>query len=91
MTTLTHSLLFQDGMDMGIVNAGNLPVYDDIDKELLLLCENLIWNRDADATEKLLAYAQVHTFKRTRLTVHQADVALLLLTDVDFTSLNRTM
>lgn len=51
----------QDGMDMGIVNAGNLPVYDDIDKELLLLCENLIWNRDMEATEKLLAYAQVHT------------------------------
>ncbi|XP_076005784.1 methionine synthase [Genypterus blacodes] len=48
----------KDGMDMGIVNAGNLPVYDDINKELLLLCENLIWNRDADATEKLLAYAQ---------------------------------
>lgn len=46
---------------MGIVNAGNLPVYDDIDKELLLLCENLIWNREADATEKLLAYAQVDT------------------------------
>uniref|UniRef100_A0A671UTQ6 5-methyltetrahydrofolate-homocysteine methyltransferase n=1 Tax=Sparus aurata TaxID=8175 RepID=A0A671UTQ6_SPAAU len=46
------------GMDMGIVNAGNLPVYDDIDKQLLLLCENLIWNRDNDATEKLLAYAQ---------------------------------
>lgn len=46
---------------MGIVNAGNLPVYDDIDKELLLLCENIIWNRDTDATEKLLAYAQVHT------------------------------
>lgn len=44
---------------MGIVNAGNLPVYDDIDKKLLLLCESLIWNRDADATEKLLAYAQV--------------------------------
>lgn len=46
---------------MGIVNAGNLPVYDDIDKELLLLCENLIWNKDADATEKLLTYAQVKT------------------------------
>lgn len=46
---------------MGIVNAGNLPVYDDIDKELLILCENLIWNRDIDATEKLLAYAQVQT------------------------------
>ncbi|CAM9120698.1 unnamed protein product [Lampetra planeri] len=53
---LYHAI--KDGLDMGIVNAGNLPVYDDIDKELLLLCENLIWNRDADATEKLLAYAQ---------------------------------
>ncbi|XP_061564367.1 methionine synthase [Cololabis saira] len=55
---LYHAI--KDGMDMGIVNAGNLPVYDDIDKELLLMCENLIWNRDADATEKLLAYAQNH-------------------------------
>uniref|UniRef100_A0A673ANA0 Methionine synthase-like n=1 Tax=Sphaeramia orbicularis TaxID=375764 RepID=A0A673ANA0_9TELE len=53
---LYHAI--KDGMDMGIVNAGNLPVYDDIDKELLLLCENLIWNRDAEATEKLLSYAQ---------------------------------
>lgn len=44
---------------MGIVNAGNLPVYDDINKELMLLCENLIWSRDPDATEHLLAYAQV--------------------------------
>lgn len=46
-------------MDMGIVNAGSLPVYDDIDKELLCLCENLILNRDSEATEKLLTYAQV--------------------------------
>uniref|UniRef100_A0A3Q2Q9M7 Methionine synthase n=1 Tax=Fundulus heteroclitus TaxID=8078 RepID=A0A3Q2Q9M7_FUNHE len=53
---LYHAI--KNGMDMGIVNAGNLPVYDDIDKELLLLCENLIWNREADATDKLLAYAQ---------------------------------
>ncbi|KAM6898711.1 methionine synthase isoform 2-T2 [Lycodopsis pacificus] len=53
---LYHAI--KDGMDMGIVNAGNLPVYDDIDKELLLLCENLIWNRDTEATEKLLVYAQ---------------------------------
>ncbi len=45
------------GMDMGIVNAGCLPVYDDIDKELLQLCEDLLWNRDAEATEKLLDYA----------------------------------
>ncbi|XP_020493877.2 methionine synthase [Labrus bergylta] len=53
---LYHAI--KDGMDMGIVNAGSLPVYDDIDKELLLLCENLIWNRDTEATEKLLTYAQ---------------------------------
>ncbi|XP_063774129.1 methionine synthase [Pseudophryne corroboree] len=46
------------GMDMGIVNAGNLPVYDDIDKELLQLCEDLIWNKDPEATDKLLKYAQ---------------------------------
>ncbi|XP_060609853.2 methionine synthase [Anolis sagrei] len=48
------------GMDMGIVNAGNLPVYDDIHKELLQLCEDLIWSKDSEATEKLLRYAQTH-------------------------------
>ncbi|XP_010083313.1 PREDICTED: methionine synthase [Pterocles gutturalis] len=53
---LYHAIKY--GMDMGIVNAGNLPVYDDIHKELLQLCENLIWNKDPDATEKLLHYAQ---------------------------------
>uniref|UniRef100_A0AC11DZ85 5-methyltetrahydrofolate-homocysteine methyltransferase n=1 Tax=Ovis aries TaxID=9940 RepID=A0AC11DZ85_SHEEP len=53
---LYHAIKF--GMDMGIVNAGSLPVYDDIHKELLQLCEDLIWNRDPEATEKLLRYAQ---------------------------------
>lgn len=61
MSLSLSPFMSQDGMDMGIVNAGNLPVYDDINKELLLLCESLIWNKDADATEKLLAYAQVCT------------------------------
>ena len=42
-------------MDLGIVNAGNLPVYDDIAKNLLMLCEN----RDPNGTEKLLEYAHV--------------------------------
>lgn len=46
------------GMDMGIVNAGNLPVYDDIEPKLLKLCEDLLWNTDPDATEKLLLYAE---------------------------------
>src|ERR1700709_143383 len=34
------------GMDMGIVNAGFLTVYDDIPKDLLELCENAVWNKD---------------------------------------------
>ncbi|XP_066473295.1 methionine synthase isoform X2 [Tiliqua scincoides] len=55
---LYHAIKY--GMDMGIVNAGKLPVYDDIHKELLQLCEDLIWNKDPDATEKLLRYAQTH-------------------------------
>jgi len=46
-------------MDMGIVNAGQLPIYSDIDPTLRQLCEDLLWNRDPDGTEKLLAYAQV--------------------------------
>ncbi|CAG2102879.1 unnamed protein product, partial [Medioppia subpectinata] len=46
------------GLTMGIVNAGCLPLYTDIDPILLDLCENLIWNRDPNGTEKLLEYAQ---------------------------------
>ena len=43
---------------MAIVNAGNLPVYDDIDKKLLDLCEAVLWNTDPNSTEKLLEHAQ---------------------------------
>ena len=43
---------------MGIVNAGNLPNYDDIDAELLRHIENLIWNRGTDAVEELLRIGQ---------------------------------
>lgn len=46
------------GMDMGIVNAGCLPLYDDINKELLQLCEVILWNLDPSGTEKLLTYAE---------------------------------
>lgn len=49
------------GMDMGIVNAGFLTVYDDIPKDLLQLCEDAVWNRDPDVTEKLLEYAKAHS------------------------------
>jgi 5-methyltetrahydrofolate--homocysteine methyltransferase len=45
------------GMDMGIVNAGNLPVYDDIPADLLELIEDVLFNRRHDATERLIDYA----------------------------------
>ena len=38
-------------MDMGIVNAGALPLYDDIEKELLKLCEDLLWNLDPEGRQ----------------------------------------
>jgi 5-methyltetrahydrofolate--homocysteine methyltransferase len=46
------------GMDMGIVNAGALPLYDSIEPELKKMCEEVIMNLDPHGTEKLLAYAQ---------------------------------
>jgi 5-methyltetrahydrofolate--homocysteine methyltransferase len=46
------------GMDMGIVNAGMLQVYDEIPKDLLVLVEDVILNRRKDATERLIAYAE---------------------------------
>ena len=45
-------------MDMGIVNAGQMIVYDDIDPELRQVCEDVILNRDRGASEKLLALAE---------------------------------
>lgn len=47
----------QAGMDMGIVNAGQLAVYDDIPKELKDAVEDVILNRHPDATDKLLDIA----------------------------------
>jgi len=46
------------GMDMGIVNAGQIAVYDDLDPELRASCEDVALNRSADAAERLLALAQ---------------------------------
>lgn len=46
------------GMDMGIVNAGMIEIYEEIDKELLLLVEDVLFNRRDDATEKLTEYAE---------------------------------
>jgi 5-methyltetrahydrofolate--homocysteine methyltransferase len=45
------------GMDMGIVNAGQLQVYEKIDPELREACEDVVLNRRTDSTERLLAIA----------------------------------
>ncbi len=48
----------QNGMDMGIVNAGQLAVYESIDVELRDACEDVILNRRDDATDRLLEIAE---------------------------------
>jgi 5-methyltetrahydrofolate--homocysteine methyltransferase len=45
------------GLDMGIVNAGQLMVYEDIEPELLELVEDVLFDRRPDATERLVEYA----------------------------------
>jgi 5-methyltetrahydrofolate--homocysteine methyltransferase len=53
---LYHAI--QAGMDMGIVNAGQIAVYDDLDPELRAACEDVVLNRRPDAAERLLAVAE---------------------------------
>jgi 5-methyltetrahydrofolate--homocysteine methyltransferase len=53
---LCHAI--KAGMDMGIVNAGQLPVYDDLDPELREACEDVVLNRRSDSTERMLALAE---------------------------------
>jgi 5-methyltetrahydrofolate--homocysteine methyltransferase len=48
------------GMDLGIVNAGQIAVYDDLDPELREACEDVVLNRRTDAAERLLALAERH-------------------------------
>lgn len=46
------------GMDMGIVNPSQLKIYEDIDKELLKIIEDVLFDKSPDATEKLVTYAE---------------------------------
>jgi 5-methyltetrahydrofolate--homocysteine methyltransferase len=46
------------GMDMGIVNAGQLQIYDQIEPQLRELCEDIVLNKRPDATERLVAFAE---------------------------------
>ncbi|WP_324674464.1 methionine synthase [Hymenobacter sp. GOD-10R] len=57
------------GLDMGIVNPSQLAVYDDVPKDLLELCEDVLLNRRDDATERLVNFAD---------TVKQKDKAVVV-------------
>jgi 5-methyltetrahydrofolate--homocysteine methyltransferase len=61
------------GMDMGIVNAGQLSVYDDIPADLREMCEDVILNRRPDATDRLLEAAP--RFKGEKGQRKEADLA----------------
>jgi 5-methyltetrahydrofolate--homocysteine methyltransferase len=68
---LYHTI--QAGMDMGIVNAGQLAVYDAIEPELREACEDVVLNRRKDATERLLALAE--RFKGAGKVAREQDLA----------------
>ncbi len=53
---LYHAI--QAGLDMGIVNAGQLAVYEEIEPKLMELVEDVLLNRRPDATERLVEFAE---------------------------------
>jgi len=57
------------GMDMGIVNAGALPIVDDLDPELRERVEDVVLNRRKDATERLLEVAERYKAKKGEVVV----------------------
>ncbi|HYG35063.1 MAG TPA: vitamin B12 dependent-methionine synthase activation domain-containing protein, partial [Clostridia bacterium] len=60
------------GLDMGIVNAGMLEVYEEIPKDLLALVEDVLLNRRPDATERLVKFAEtVKQQEKSETTVHE--------------------
>ena len=57
-------------MDMGIVNAGNLPVYDDIDPVLRKLCDDLIWNRDPTVSNPIPPSGKIWNITKRLLEIY---------------------
>ncbi|MGW8317967.1 MAG: methionine synthase [Candidatus Promineifilaceae bacterium] len=62
---LYHAI--QAGMDMGIVNAGQLAIYEELDPALLERVEDVLFNRRPDATERLVAFAETVKGERKSL------------------------
>ncbi|MFI6512572.1 methionine synthase [Streptosporangium sp. NPDC050855] len=60
------------GLDMGIVNAGQLTVYQDIPADLLELVEDVIFDRREDATDRLVSFAETVSGSATRRVVDLA-------------------
>ena len=69
---LYHAI--QAGMDMGIVNAGQLQVYSEIEPKLLALAEALVLNQNSDATENLIAYANEHHENKSNIQNSERDL-----------------
>src|SRR5215210_6509030 len=67
---LYHAI--QAGLDMGIVNAGQLAVYQDIPPDLLEHVEDVIFNRRPDATERLVTFAESVSAEGTKRTLDTA-------------------
>ncbi len=57
------------GMDMGIVNAGGMPIYDDLDPDLRERVEDVVLNRRKDGTERLLEIAERYRGKKGEVQV----------------------
>ena len=53
---LFHAI--KNGLDMGIVNAGMIEVYEEIPKNILKAVEDVLLNKDSNATERLLSVAE---------------------------------
>jgi 5-methyltetrahydrofolate--homocysteine methyltransferase len=63
------------GMDMGIVNAGQLAIYDDLPDDLRVAVEDVILNRDPEGTEKLLAVAENYKGQAKGVAANGPDLA----------------
>jgi len=63
------------GLDMGIVNAGQLAIYEEVPKDLLTLIEDVLFNRSPDATERLVAFAQGFKSEKSGSTGPTLDLA----------------
>jgi 5-methyltetrahydrofolate--homocysteine methyltransferase len=67
---LYHAI--QAGMDMGIVNAGMIEIYDEIDPELRELVEDVLLNRRPDSTERLINWSTSHSGDSNRVENEEA-------------------